>query len=99
MLLQPFLSKEKTHCDIIPLIERNKKRLRSGKMYKSNSSIFSNYNIWLNAVKNDKKTFNELKSIGVERGLKRSRRFKSCFSKNRSKSAPEFKYSAKCVKH
>jgi|GEM_PF-7083829 len=32
-------------------------------MYKSNSSIFSNYNIWLNAVKNDKKTFDELKSI------------------------------------
>ena len=54
-------------------------------MYKSNSSIFSNYNIWLNAVKNDKKTFNELKSIGVGRGLKRSRQFESCFSKNRSK--------------
>ena len=32
-------------------------------MYKSNSSIFSNYNLWLNAVKNDKKTFDELKSI------------------------------------
>lgn len=31
MLLQPFLLKEKTRCDIIPLIERNKKRLRSGK--------------------------------------------------------------------
>ena len=32
-------------------------------MNKLNTSIFSNYNAWLDAVKDDKKTFDELKSI------------------------------------
>jgi len=32
-------------------------------MHKLDASIFSNYNVWLSAVKNDKKIFDELKSI------------------------------------